>query len=54
MTTTEFVPKKTVTVRIDPALWREFRSAVLLDGDTVQRVLESFVAGYVEQAKQGG
>lgn len=41
---------KTITFRADPALWGEFRSAVLLDGDTVQRVLESFVAEYVENA----
>lgn len=40
--------------RADPDLWAAFRSAVLLDGDTVQRVLEAFVADYVMEVKRDG
>lgn len=51
---TEEYKLKTITFRCDPDLWAEFRSEVLLDGDTVQRLMEGFVAEYVEKAKQGG
>lgn len=47
----EYRPK-TITFRCDPDPWAAFRSAVLLDGDTCQRLLESFVADYVERARQ--
>ena len=44
--------KKTITVRVEPDLWREFRASVLREGDTVQHVVEGWLEDYVETVRR--